>query len=809
MNDRSDDTARPHAVSATRRACSATLLGALDHVLFTAPYVLIKPDNDSVGIARDPHEASAAVRDGPAVTIAAMLRPGILAADIDPDPADEILADVCAEILVRWCVENQLPYLVRESGRPGGRHVLTVAPDPQHDQSWNRLCRSLARRFRVPIDNRTGKALRLLTAPHRAGRTAAVITTTMTPRHVLEARTPHTRVSHPQPTVRRSPGRAVIGPRDQSRSGREYGLACAMARLGYTATQAWNHRGFAAGKSAQRGQLWWRRYLWMPAVTTVAAEQGATAEEAWQRAQTAAPSGCRRLTRDGWQGLWERAVAEARTTRPRRYRVDTPTGTPPDSAINTMRAGLLGAAEASAAVRARRPQQRHSVAAVLYALAPAIVRHQGAVSIRTLALRARLDPKTVQSALTIAINAGLLEVAHTFERGATPSRSYRTGPAAAAYLEQTGQETSTSSCSTPPPLGHCNPERLQRRLNTDRLHWTTQPLPPALPEHSPEAKVLRSYRFQRSWWNTCTPAEQTTHRRRRRRMLRSLDSAELLGWRRWLARREHITRAAEHALAHTATPRDWTVLATAPATLHRGMQHLQCGTHRSPQPPTPTGAATAGECDIAPQTIDGSEIPENALKLGDFERLSQRGRSSYLERPEKVTARQPRSTPTGSFSTPTNQIRSPHGRSCNDGNADTFPDGDPHMTVLGDRRLLTPAPLRSTRVGDLTVTYIPDGHTPLDARKWFPDSTEDFWTDNSDYLTDGSLTASVGGLLVQHRDRATLIDAGFGQPFGLTEVETEFGTLQGGATSTPSPTANASANKPSSGRETGMSRGSW
>lgn len=610
MNDRSHDTACPQAVSATRRACSAPLLGALDQVLFTAPYVLIKPDNDSAGIARDPHEASAAIRDGPAVSVAGTLRPGILAADLDPDPADEILADVCAEILVRWCAENQLPYLVRESGRPGGRHVLTVAPDPQHDQSWNRLCRTLARRFRVPIDNRSGKALRLLTAPHRAGLPAPVITTTMTPRHVLEARSPHTRVSYPRPPVRRSPGRAVIGPRDQSRSGREYGLACAMARLGYTATQAWNHRGFAAGKSAQRGQRWWRRYLWMPAVTTVAAEQGATAEDAWQRAQTAAPSGCRRLTRDGWQGLWERAVAESHTDRPRRYRVDTLTGPPHDSEIETLRAGLLGAAHASAAVRARRPQQRHSVAAVLYALAPAIVRHQGAISIRTLALRARLDPKTVQSALTIAINAGLLEIAHTFRRGATPSRSYRTGAAAAAYLEQTGQETSPSSCSTPPPLGHCNPERLHQRLHTDRLRWTTTPLPPALPMHCPEAKVLRSYRFQRTWWNTRTPAEQTTHRRHRRRTLRTLDSAELLSWRTWLARREQITRAAENALAHTANPRDWTVLATAPATLHRGMQHFRCGTHQSPEPSTPTVVVTASECDIAPQTIDGFGIPE-------------------------------------------------------------------------------------------------------------------------------------------------------------------------------------------------------
>ncbi|MEV0297033.1 MBL fold metallo-hydrolase [Nocardia sp. NPDC050710] len=99
-----------------------------------------------------------------------------------------------------------------------------------------------------------------------------------------------------------------------------------------------------------------------------------------------------------------------------------------------------------------------------------------------------------------------------------------------------------------------------------------------------------------------------------------------------------------------------------------------------------------------------------------------------------------------------------------------------------DQRLIEPAPIRTLHLGRVTVSYIPDGFTPLNARKWFPGTTDEFWAEHAEYLNDDEdLIAPVRSLLVQSEGRAMLIDAGFGRPFGLREFPTPFGTLQGGA----------------------------
>ncbi|MFI7617980.1 MBL fold metallo-hydrolase [Nonomuraea terrae] len=80
-----------------------------------------------------------------------------------------------------------------------------------------------------------------------------------------------------------------------------------------------------------------------------------------------------------------------------------------------------------------------------------------------------------------------------------------------------------------------------------------------------------------------------------------------------------------------------------------------------------------------------------------------------------------------------------------------------------DDRLHQTSPIRSLRLGDVTVTYVPDGEVRLKPYGWLPQSTELDWRDDAAYLAeDGNLVASVGGLLVEHHGRALLIDAGLG-----------------------------------------------
>ncbi|OLT36286.1 hypothetical protein BJF79_06665 [Actinomadura sp. CNU-125] len=75
----------------------------------------------------------------------------------------------------------------------------------------------------------------------------------------------------------------------------------------------------------------------------------------------------------------------------------------------------------------------------------------------------------------------------------------------------------------------------------------------------------------------------------------------------------------------------------------------------------------------------------------------------------------------------------------------------------------TEAGIRTTEVGELRVSYVPDGVGRLRSRGWFPGTTDDDWARHPDVLDESdALVASMGGLLVEHGDRALLIDAGFG-----------------------------------------------
>lgn len=97
-------------------------------------------------------------------------------------------------------------------------------------------------------------------------------------------------------------------------------------------------------------------------------------------------------------------------------------------------------------------------------------------------------------------------------------------------------------------------------------------------------------------------------------------------------------------------------------------------------------------------------------------------------------------------------------------------------------RFAAEAGARTIRLGDLTITYVPDGAVELKPRAWFPGTTGAFWAERPEYLNAaGNLVASIGGLLVEHGDRALLIDAGVG-PLALPDApDRPIGALRGGA----------------------------
>lgn len=103
------------------------------------------------------------------------------------------------------------------------------------------------------------------------------------------------------------------------------------------------------------------------------------------------------------------------------------------------------------------------------------------------------------------------------------------------------------------------------------------------------------------------------------------------------------------------------------------------------------------------------------------------------------------------------------------------------LTLTRDERLRRPAGIRSVRLGETKVSYVPDGDVRLRPLDLLPDTTREVWAAHPEYLdSTGHLVGSVGALLVEHGDRALLIDAGFG-PQRMEAPEGPLGVIHGGA----------------------------
>ncbi|WP_395292622.1 MBL fold metallo-hydrolase [Kitasatospora hibisci] len=103
------------------------------------------------------------------------------------------------------------------------------------------------------------------------------------------------------------------------------------------------------------------------------------------------------------------------------------------------------------------------------------------------------------------------------------------------------------------------------------------------------------------------------------------------------------------------------------------------------------------------------------------------------------------------------------------------------VTVNRNERLRRPAGIRSIRLGDTKVSYVPDGDVRLRPLDLLQDTTDEVWAAHPEYLdATGHLVGSIGSLLVEHGGRALLIDAGFG-PQTLEMPEGPLGAIHGGA----------------------------
>lgn len=92
-----------------------------------------------------------------------------------------------------------------------------------------------------------------------------------------------------------------------------------------------------------------------------------------------------------------------------------------------------------------------------------------------------------------------------------------------------------------------------------------------------------------------------------------------------------------------------------------------------------------------------------------------------------------------------------------------------------------PAPLESIDVGDIRVTYLPDGDASVSAEAVFPAGNTELWDAHRELFDDdGKLLMTLGGFLIETADQKVVVDLGFGDmtvPFPPVDGEFRGGKL--------------------------------
>lgn len=74
-----------------------------------------------------------------------------------------------------------------------------------------------------------------------------------------------------------------------------------------------------------------------------------------------------------------------------------------------------------------------------------------------------------------------------------------------------------------------------------------------------------------------------------------------------------------------------------------------------------------------------------------------------------------------------------------------------------------PAALESIEVGDIQITYLPDGDASVSAAALFPTGTPELWDTHRELFdADGKLLLTLGSFLIRTAGRNVLVDLGFG-----------------------------------------------
>lgn len=602
------DTSAP-----TSTAWRVEQLQQADQALFTAPFAVIDADNGSPQRVSAWSEAQAAMAAGMAV--AGQLHPAVLAADVDPvdAEADPGTGAAVAEDLVSWAEDHGLPWLLRASGRPGGRHVVVLAPSASTAAAlrpaWTRVCRWVSHQHQVPASPR--RTVRLLSSPHRTGLAAPVLAAGLAPVDLPEPATTQQDAvpergsgEFPRPRKPRHASKRSRTSTDRSRA--EYGLAVAHARAGWTAEHAWRAVAVAGSKAAARGVDWWRRWVWAPATTVAAAEQGADADEAWRRFQEASSRRARHLGRAGWVATyWEPALVEAQQARPRRYRTGSGTGNLAEQReqhqeeITLVQAELRRAAADALNEDGRRPQFQRSVQAALDAVAEILVLRGGSVSERAWCESACVARETLRRVLSWLIERDILQRVRSYTGGASDSAAWQPTARVQSSIDSARNKTQTTR-GTPHPRtrGLANSQRLAKAHSRERQAWSLRCLLSADTEASeqtyknsdhPASRALRSLWFQKRWWGSLSAEQQEQRRRERRTELGQLHTSRRRQWFTWLAHRQEIVAAAGRV--STAPPDDidsdpdWIMLGAAPRVLHRGLADPKWSDRTAATPP--------------------------------------------------------------------------------------------------------------------------------------------------------------------------------------------------------------------------------